>query len=171
LFNTAKPLYEADKQKWQTQRDELMAGQEKLQESFKKSVAVSVDSLKNDVPGFSSDKHKSKLDAVRNILAGNQIVDIFYTKEGMLKEDAAKRIFYAKYGEEETERLVKRAKNEGISEGTEKYVDKKTKKKPDGSSDKKQPEQSAIDAQKEVIKKLTKAQPTSKNPLEHIPKE
>ncbi len=165
LSDAAEPLFKNEQTKWQSQRDTIVQQQEEVQESFKASVGVSVDSLKSDIPGFSNDKHRSKLDAIRNILVRNELGSLFYNADGTLKKEAAKAVFYAKYGEEETERLTKIAENRGKTKATEDYVDRADKKPAKSKSG--GAEDTAVIAQKKVLETHLKPSQLKKNPLEH----
>jgi len=129
LVRTAKTLYNTDKQTVQSQRAKLQSDATDRKKSFDTSVESSVQALQSEYPDFGS----TELESVRAILSGNRLGDLFFSSDGKLRQDAAKRIALAKYGDSILKAVATRTlKKETTDNNLKKVKDAKTapEKKP-----------------------------------------
>ena len=117
LYDSSERLYSMDKERFDSQRADLIAKQEVKQKALKESVSRSVDNLRDTF-----DLSKADLQRVRQRLVNNDTDDLFYDKDGAFREDAAKRIALALYGEKVYDELLSQAENKGKSKATEEHV-------------------------------------------------
>jgi len=170
LHGTARKQYATEQSHFEDERTKILDKQEKFQTNFDESVTGSVEYLKTKVPGLSDPAERSKVDAVKDLLVKNKVINLLYTPDGFLKKEAGYLAYLLKYGDGEIEKLVKMAENRGASKAAEMKADGLAKK-PDAT---KQGTVLSADAQvqKDALNsRLLGSKLVENDPLAHIPKD
>lgn len=146
-YNSAQRLYDRDQEIFESQRVVAVEQSEQASATRKSSVDTSVSKLREAYPGFSDDM----LNRVKGHLANNTLVSLFLNKDGSYKEDAAKSLAFALFGEQELQRKIEKVKRETKSKTTEEVVSRKNEEPPKKGTQ----EQPVKGEVKETVKKYT----------------
>jgi|SRR3990172_6624826 len=123
LYSSGKRLFNTDKERFNTQRADMIKQQEDKQKIFRQSAISSVEKLKEEYPNFS----RADLQRVRQRLVDGNVEGIFYNKDGSYKENAAEMLAYAEYGKRVIQEMLDSAENRGESKANEKIVQRGNK--------------------------------------------
>lgn len=157
--NSAQRLYIRDQELFEDQRATAVEQQEQRSATAKTSVDSSVNKLREDYPGFSDDMLKK----VKSHLANGTLMSLFIDKAGSYKEDAAKSLAFALFGEEELQRKIEKVKRDTKSKTTEDVVSRKNEEPPKKGSQ----EQPAGGEAKETVKKYSSVFESVGDPYEN----
>src|SRR3990167_3552490 len=147
LKKQARRFFDRDKKDFNSQRALLKQKEVDRQGKVKESAESSVEDLRKDFPDFSA----AYLKKVRQRLVTGDLASLFYNKDGSYKKDAAKRIAFAEFGEEEQKGAVTKAERKGNLDATEEFI----KKSPKKVATKKQDSEQGSLHEKEALEKLS----------------
>lgn len=120
LIDAAKPLFERDKGQFENKRAEIMRNAEESEKNLRASVSGSVDALKKEYPDFSN----AEIQRIRQFLVKGNVEDLLKEKNGAYKENAAKFVAFALYGEDLVKDLLNQAENRGESRANLEIVER-----------------------------------------------
>jgi hypothetical protein len=120
LRDAAKPLFERDKGQFENKRADIMRNAEESEKNLRTSVSGSVDALKKEYPDFSN----AEIQRIRQFLVKGNVEDLLKEKNGAYKENAAKFVAFALYGEDLVKDLLNQAENRGESKANLEIVER-----------------------------------------------
>jgi len=120
LHNTSKRLYTNDKTQWDAQRAGILDDEAKQDLAFSASATSSVDALVKEFPNFD----KNQLQSVRDRLVRGDFVSLLFKEDGTYRDDAAKRLALALYGDKQISLQVQKAIKEGETKANEENIDR-----------------------------------------------
>jgi hypothetical protein len=97
-----------------------MRNAEESEKNLRTSVSGSVDALKKEYPDFSN----AEIQRIRQFLVKGNVEDLLKEKNGAYKENAAKFVAFALYGEDLVKDLLNQAENRGESKANLEIVER-----------------------------------------------
>ena len=117
-IEVAKAKYDLEKQSFENKRAEMDRDALKKIEALKDSAVSSVSKLKEAFP----DMDRKSTKEVENILLSGAINDVFFNKDGTYKVDAAKKIAYVLFGDNEIVRKESKARAKAQTEALQDVI-------------------------------------------------
>jgi len=105
-LEVAKEKYNLEKQSFENRRAEIERQANEKVDLIKRSVNSSVDKLKEVFP----DMDRKAIKEIESVMVGGTVGDLLFNKDGTYKSDAAKKIAFILYGDNEIKKREAKAK-------------------------------------------------------------